>query len=212
MKGLCALALALTAAAASAAVPDLRQVLGKSPNADLRAAVVAYDQLDFEGALTKLEGALTAGKLTRAEEAAAELYAGLIAHSLNYKPRAKAHFERAIALEPDIELPADAPPKTRLAFADAKQRLLPPGVDLSAKPPPSQGPGTAPVAATAPPPAQTEPKPPIYKRWWFWAGAGGVALAGVVAAVLIVNASGCGGPSGTGCLDVTVPKARPELP
>ena len=29
------------------------------------------------------------------------------------------------------------------------------------------------VVATTPPPA---PRPPIYKRWWFWAAAGGVAV------------------------------------
>jgi tetratricopeptide (TPR) repeat protein len=52
----------------------------------------------------------------------------------------------------------------------------------------------APAPALAPPPsADATEAPPIYKRWWFWAGVGAVAVA--TTAIVVVSASGHGAPS-----------------
>jgi hypothetical protein len=41
---------------------------------------------------------------------------------------------------------------------------------------------------------------PIYKRWWFWAGAGALVLAGVASAVLLTRGGGdCRSPGGDPC-------------
>jgi tetratricopeptide (TPR) repeat protein len=56
-------------------------------------------------------------------------------------------------------------------------------------PPPPPAPGPAPVPALAleshaPPPVES---PPIYKRWWFWTGAGAVVAAGVIVAIFALR-------------------------
>jgi tetratricopeptide (TPR) repeat protein len=49
--------------------------------------------------------------------------------------------------------------------------------------PPAPVPALA-LERQAPPPAESRP---IYKRWWFWAGAGAVVAAGVAAAILVAR-------------------------
>jgi tetratricopeptide (TPR) repeat protein len=57
----------------------------------------------------------------------------------------------------------------------------------AAAPPPSSSPApSATVTATAPPPAESTP---IYKEWWFWAGAGAVVAGAVVAAVVLSSST-----------------------
>jgi hypothetical protein len=46
----------------------------------------------------------------------------------------------------------------------------------------------------APPPAESRP---IFKRWWFWTGAGAIVAAGVVAAILIARPGNPQGSLGT---------------
>ncbi len=71
----------------------------------------------------------------------------------------------------------------------------------SAPPPaPAAAPAPAPLPALAledhPPPA-AETNHPIYKRWWFWAGAGAVVAGAVVAGILIARAGTPQGSLGT---------------
>jgi tetratricopeptide (TPR) repeat protein len=62
-----------------------------------------------------------------------------------------------------------------------------------AAPPPAVAPA-APVALVAQPaPGPREESPPIYTRWWFWAGAGAIVAGAVVTAVLLSrDAVDCG--------------------
>jgi tetratricopeptide (TPR) repeat protein len=69
----------------------------------------------------------------------------------------------------------------------------PPPAAATAPPPPAPTPApqTAPpptLTATAATPAAPE-KPPVYKQWWFWAGAGAVVVVGVIAIVALSSGS-----------------------
>jgi tetratricopeptide (TPR) repeat protein len=65
---------------------------------------------------------------------------------------------------------------------------------LPAAPPPATA--TAPAAMVAQPaPAPRDQDAPIYKRWWFWAGAGAIVAGAVVAGVML---SGGGGATDCG--------------
>ncbi|HVU49781.1 MAG TPA: tetratricopeptide repeat protein [Polyangia bacterium] len=74
---------------------------------------------------------------------------------------------------PPPPAPASAPPPAavpELAPATTAASSASPGADLTAKP---EGGGSA----------------PIYKQWWFWAGAGAVVVGAVVIAVLATSGS-----------------------
>ena len=62
-----------------------------------------------------------------------------------------------------------------------------------APPPPAPVPALA-LEREAPPPAESRP---IYKRWWFWTGAGALVAAGVVTAILIARSGNPQGSLGT---------------
>jgi tetratricopeptide (TPR) repeat protein len=139
---------------------------------------------------------------------------GEMARALGHRDRAREHYERYIAAEPDG------------AFAaTANQRLA----ELTA-PPPAPAPAPAPVAAPPPPPRATAParvpapstistlpaqQPtttatasfplshetprPIYQRTGFWVGVGAAVVAGTV----VVYAASRGGDSCSGnCIDL----------
>jgi hypothetical protein len=74
---------------------------------------------------------------------------------------------------PNVAQPLPAGPAPTEATA-----LPPPGLSptSTALPPPGLS-----LTSTAPP----EPTAPIYKRWWFWTGAGAVVAGGVVTAILL---------------------------
>jgi tetratricopeptide (TPR) repeat protein len=135
---------------------------------------------------------------------------GEMARALGHRDRAREHYERYIAAEPDG------------AFAPtANQRLA--EINAPLPPPPPVAPAPAPVAA--PPPARVPapatitalpaPKPtmtgttsfrlgqemprPIYQRTGFWVGVGAAVVAGTV----VVYAASRGGDSCTGnCIDL----------
>jgi hypothetical protein len=60
-----------------------------------------------------------------------------------------------------------------------------------------QSDGTAPVSLTTVPESPSS-SPPIYKRWWFWAGVGAVVVAGTITALLVARGSDSSPCSGIG--------------
>ena len=69
----------------------------------------------------------------------------------------------------------------------------PMGSGPSLEPPPVTGEPAPGLNLSAPPPADTEPRP-IYKKWWFWAGVGAVVVVGGVVAAAAAKGRGvsCG--------------------
>jgi hypothetical protein len=65
--------------------------------------------------------------------------------------------------------------------------------DLSPRPPPA-GPS---LQLTDPATAGAEP--PVYRRWWFWAGIGALVVGGVVAAIVLNSSAGDRCPAGVDC-------------
>ena len=85
--------------------------------------------------------------------------------------------------EPTARDAADRGPPAGGSRRLRRRRSPPPmGAGPSLEPPPVAGEPAPGLNLTAPPPADTEPRP-IYKKWWFWAGVGAaVVVGGVVAA------------------------------
>lgn len=214
----------LFSAPAAARVIEIAKVAGSTKNADLKAGLKQYDELEFEAALKSLGAALAAPGLTPDEVATAALYSGMIAHSLNDKAAAKAAFQKALGAVPDVDLPEDAPPKTQLAFAEAKKTfkapapapapVVAPPAPVLILPPPPPPKLSAPDSAVQIPgdsATDTPPEPrPLHKQWWVWAGAGGVVVGVTVVIVLLsggkTQSKYCG-TNDRGCIDVTPPAA-----
>lgn len=81
------------------------------------------------------------------------------------------------------------------AASDASEPPLPaPSMGLTSSPTPD---GTLTTV-----PEQSAPKPPVYKRWWFWTGVAAAVTAGTVTAILLSRDSGNNGCTGWGsCLE-----------
>jgi len=70
--------------------------------------------------------------------------------------------------------------------------VIPPAAEPTAPPPATAAPApNLTIPAPAPPavdlvsqPPAPEPAPPVYQRWWFWAGVGAVAAAGITIGIL----------------------------
>jgi hypothetical protein len=93
-------------------------------------AVQLFEDFEDEAAALKLRTLLL--RLPPGEIAAkAHLYLGLIAFNDMKPDLAKAEFRRALEANPAIDLPRQASPKTRLAFAAARRALE---VELEARP------------------------------------------------------------------------------
>src|SRR6266550_6630989 len=117
---LCAL---LCAAPAWARAIDAGAIAARSKSAELRTGFKQYDDLEFESALRSFEAAIQSGALSNEETAAAALFAGIISQSLNDRVHAKGYFQQAVTAMPELEPPDDAPPKTKLAFNEAKRAV-----------------------------------------------------------------------------------------
>jgi len=121
------------------------------------------------------------------------LYKNLVKLYPNTKYAAEAKdriekLEQAIATTqspPNSPAPVDSAPQPQPAGAVPPAAPPPPAA-------PAAAPAPAPVALTATAAPAAPEKRPVYKQWWFWAGAGGVALVAVIAIVAL-----SGGSSGT---------------
>ena len=93
---------------------------------------------------------------------------------------------------PPVTPPTGAsPPVAAASPPPASPPLMGSGPNL--EPPPVAGEPAPGLNLTAPPPADTEPRP-IYKKWWFWAGVGAVVVVGGLVAASAAKGRGvsCG--------------------
>jgi hypothetical protein len=81
--------------------------------------------LDYQGALTIVEGAIAAGGADPGRLAELHLFAGRLAAGLDRPDRAEGHFARVLALRPETRLPAGTSPKLTAPFDAARARLVP---------------------------------------------------------------------------------------
>ncbi len=118
----------------------------------------------------------------------------------NYE-RARFFFRRYLALDPkttnrrlvddliaEMTRELDKQEKAEKREAAAAVAVDPPvAVASAAPPPPAPAPAPAPLPALAieTRPVATAETMPVYKRWWFWTGAGAVVAGAVVAGILI---------------------------
>lgn len=133
----------------------LSPTLARAANLSLAQAEKAYAALDFDQVMPLLD---LAGKapLTEAEQQRRrELTA--VMHAIYERPvLARNGFLQVLAHDTDYQLPDNSAPKIRLAFEDAISARNAMGFT---------------------------PPPPITKRWWFWAGVGGLMATVIVVGV-----------------------------
>jgi tetratricopeptide (TPR) repeat protein len=86
----------------------------------------------------------------------------------------------------------NAPGAGMPAPREATPTSPPPVVALDARPP-----STPDAVLTAPPPPSPSDDHPIYTKWWFWTGVGGVVVAGLLVALLLSGDPSC--PGGRTC-------------
>jgi hypothetical protein len=132
-----------------------------------------------------IEAAPSGSERTRAEKWIAELESapGTAPAPVSPAPRPS---------PPPVTPPAGAsPPMAAASPPPASPQLM--GSGPSLEPPPVAGEPAPGLNLTAPPPADTEPRP-IYKKWWFWAGVGAVVVVGGVVAAAAAKGRGvsCG--------------------
>jgi tetratricopeptide (TPR) repeat protein len=127
---------------------------------------------------------------------------------------ARALYKRYLVMEPQTKLRAeveevlaqieealaaeDAATPTAAAAVEPPAALPPSAAALAVEPEPEIGPNL--VAHSGPAPAA---RPPFYKKWWFWTGAGAAVVLGVVTGALLLRGdsytkSGSLGTVGTG--------------
>jgi tetratricopeptide (TPR) repeat protein len=122
---------------------------------------------EVEGVLQELDGAIAAE-----ETAAAKLQ----------PPAANAAPPPGVA-PPPVAVAPPPPPAAPVPVVATPASAPPP-----AAPPPAPEPAVA-ATVTAPAPADEGERVPLHKRWWFWAGIGGVVVVGVTTALLLSHSS-----------------------
>lgn len=88
-------------------------------------AAQAYEEASFEASLELLARAEAADDLSRDDLIALIRTRALVYFALGSVPAMTRDVERLAALDPNIEMPAEAPPTVRNAFADARTRVRP---------------------------------------------------------------------------------------
>lgn len=129
-------------------------VLSAPPASGLDAAKKHHDAFEFDKCIKALERAPGA-KLSQRERAEVELYFGLCRFNLGQDQRAASHFELALRLLPELELPAMTSPKIEAVWGRLKKELL--GTPQKTLPPPVV---TPPPEKQPAPPRETLPPPP----------------------------------------------------
>ncbi len=80
----------------------------------------AYQAGALDRAQRGYEAALSGGGLGPAELAETELYLGVIARATSDPAAMRAHFARAVAVDPSVQAPAELPPRGRRALEEAR--------------------------------------------------------------------------------------------
>jgi hypothetical protein len=128
----------------------LASMLAAAPS--LNKAISLYNNLDDAAAAKELRALLGKHDLADSVASRAHLYLGLIALNAINSKEARDEFEEALKLDPMIELPRRASPKSKLAFSEARHDLQiemakPVQPARRATAPPSTSPGSPPAAA-----------------------------------------------------------------
>lgn len=132
-------------------------VLGAPAASGLDAAKKHHDAFEFDKCIKVLERA-PGLKLSQRDRAEVELYFGLCRFNLGQDQRAESHFELALRLQPDLELPAMSSPKIEAMWGRLKKELL--GTPQKPLPPVTPEKQPEPTAELLPPP----PPPPETSR------------------------------------------------
>lgn len=119
-----------------------------APPAGLDEAKKLHDAFQFDACIKVLERA-PGQKLSQRERAEVELYFGLCRFNLGQDKRAESHFELALRLQSDLELPAMTSPKIEAVWGRIKKELL--GTPQKPLPP---------VVTAQPPEPKSGPLPP----------------------------------------------------
>lgn len=131
-------------------------VLSAPPPGGLDAAKKHYDGFEFDKCIKALERA-PGKKLAQRERAEVELYFGLCRFNLGQDQRAEAHFELALRLQPDLELPPMTSPKIEAVWSRLKHELQGPVKPVEK---PVERPPDKPVEPVVTPPVDLPPPPP----------------------------------------------------
>ena len=145
---------------------------------ELRQGMAAYENFEYEQALTILEQGKGKTGLPEADRAKILLYLGLTRFSLGDQTSARLDFEAALRIDREILPPADTSPKIIRIFHEVKTSLPPEKPKLTKKPDPAKGTDKA---------LNVKQTAPIKKtnRTWTWVAAG-------VGAAAMVSAGTCG--------------------
>jgi len=140
---------------------------------DLAEAVSAYENFEYDQALSLLTQLAKRSGLSQAQRAKVHLYTGLTLFTLGNQDKAEQEFRAALEADYEISPPQDTSPKIMAAFEAIKKTV--PAPVVSAKPPVTKGsnpPG-------APPPEVVRPAPARGRVWtWLAVGVGAAAMAG----------------------------------
>jgi hypothetical protein len=167
----------------------------------VKAALAAYDALDFHRTIELLEGA-QGETLTREERRAALRVLATCHVALGNDDAAVAAFRELVRLEPEIELDHSVSPRVRAALDRARASLADERVRaalLEVAPPSAPVASPAPAITAAPSPRRD----PIYRRPWLWGTVGGAVALGVIVTVVASVAAG-GGSGAPAMLTVSV--------
>ncbi len=138
---------------------------------DLSEAISAYENFEYEQALSMLTALAAKPGLEPSVRAKVHLYTGLTHFTLGDRERAEQEFKRALEADHRVVPPADTSPKILAAFDAVKKTVRPPA---DTRPPPGGAP-----PRTVPPPRITRPAPAEDRVWtWVAVGVGAAALAG----------------------------------
>ena len=145
-------------------------IAASSPASSLKKAISLYNNLDDAAASKELHGLLAKRGVSDSLAARAHLYLGLIELNAIHTKEARDEFEKALTLDPVLDLPRRASPKARLAFAEARHELqveMAQPVQPKPRPKPPSSPGPEPNLEISPNPsynpepgAEAAPPPP----------------------------------------------------
>jgi tetratricopeptide (TPR) repeat protein len=143
-------------------------------DADYTKAVELYQEIELERSIERFESALAKEGLAPDERARCWAWIGLAHGQLARADDARRAFERAVAEDPEVRLPAAAPPQIEEMLEEARAAEKARRAAEAEK-------AAAEAAANEPPPAAPAPPPPAWVQYWPTVASAGTAGLGVVA-------------------------------
>jgi tetratricopeptide (TPR) repeat protein len=173
-----ALAWALSAAILSAGASargDPADLTPPDSDFELARAIALFENFDDEGATAVLKPILAQQPPNRVA-AKVHLYLGLIALNALRTDEARAELKQALVIDPTLELPPVASPKTKTVFGQVRQQVE---AEAEAVPNKHSGPAPSTAVSTDKPPPEVEPG---HSHWGSWT-LGGIAVVAGAAAI-----------------------------